>query len=94
MVRFDDLVADPAGDEEAEDTVFVGERDENSEDDEVNNALGVLAVVHGSDAGNEAEQGGEAGIWFSGDGSVADVGASREAAGCVGWTSDGNSGSG
>ena len=32
------------------------------------NALGVLAVVHGSDAGNEAEQGGEAGIWFSGHG--------------------------
>jgi hypothetical protein len=66
VVRLDDLVADPAGDEEAEDAVLVGERDEDSEDDEVDDAFGILAVVHGADAGDEAEQGGEAGVWLSG----------------------------
>ena len=65
-MSFDDLIADPAGDEEAEDAVLVGERDKDGEDDEVHDALGVLAVVHGTDAGNESEEGGEAGVGFSG----------------------------
>ena len=84
VVGLDDLIADPAGDEEAEDAVFVGERDEDGEDDEVDDAFGVLAVVHGADAGDEAEQGGEAGVRFSGCRVVAnavDIGAGREAAG-------------
>jgi hypothetical protein len=34
--------------------MLVGERDKDGEDDEVNDSLGVLAVVHGSDAGDEA----------------------------------------
>ena len=67
VVSFDDLIADPTGDEEAEDAVLVGEGDEDGEDDEVDDAFGVLAVVHGADAGDEAEEGGEAGVGFSGD---------------------------
>ena len=66
VVGLDDLIADPAGDEEAEDAVLVGEADEDGEDDEVDDAFGVLAVVHGADAGDEAEQGGEAGVGFAG----------------------------
>ena len=65
-MSLDDLIADPAGDEEAEDAVFVGELDEDGEDDEVDDAFGVLAVVHGADAGDEAEQGGEAGVGSAG----------------------------
>ncbi len=61
-MRLDDLIADPASDEEAEDAVLVGERDEDGEDDEVDDALGILAVVHSADAGNEAEEGGQAGV--------------------------------
>ena len=78
VVGLDDLIADPAGDEEAEDAVLVGEGDEDGEDDEMNDSLGVLAVVHGSDAGDEAEQGGETGVGSPGwrdsarDGIVAD----------------------
>jgi hypothetical protein len=67
VVRLDDLIADPAGDEEAEDAVLVGEGYEDGEDDEVDDAFGVLAVVHGADAGDKAEQGGEAGVGLSGD---------------------------
>ncbi len=84
VVGLDDLVEDPAGDEEAEDAVFVGQRDEDREDDQVNDALGVLAVVHRADAGDEAEQGGEAGVGFAGRRVIAyaiDIRASREAAG-------------
>jgi hypothetical protein len=55
VVCLDDLIADPAGDEETEDAVFMGQRNENSEDDKVNNALGELSVVHGSDARDDAE---------------------------------------
>ena len=58
VVGLDDLVADPAGDEETEEAVLVGEADENREDDQVHDTLGVLAVVHGADAGDEAEQSG------------------------------------
>ena len=50
------LVAHPAGDEESEDAVLVGETDKNREDYQVHNTLGVLAVVHGADAGDEAQQ--------------------------------------
>ena len=63
----DNLVADPSGDEETEDAVLVGEGDEDGEDDEMHDAFGVLTVVHCADAGDEAEQGGEAGVGFSGD---------------------------
>ncbi len=38
VMRLDDLIADPTCDEEAEDAVLVGERDEDGEDDEVNDA--------------------------------------------------------
>ena len=64
-MSFDDLIADPSSDEEAEDAVLVGEGDEDGEDDEVHDALGVLAVVHCADAGDESEESGEAGVWFS-----------------------------
>jgi hypothetical protein len=66
VVGFDDLIEDPAGDEEAKDTVFSGETDQNGKDDQVDDPLGVLAVVHGADAGNEAQKGGEAGVWLVG----------------------------
>ena len=68
VVGLDDLVDDPAHDEEAEDiAAVVGERGEDGEDDQVDEALGVLAVVHGADAGDEAEQGGQAGVGFAGN---------------------------
>ncbi len=66
-MSFDDLIADPAGDEEAEDAMLVSEGDEDGEDDEVHDAFGILAVVHRSDARDEAEESGEAGVGFSGD---------------------------
>ncbi len=62
MVSLDDLIEHPAGDEEAEDTIVVGEAYEDGEDDEMDDALGILAVIHGADAGDEAEEGGEAGV--------------------------------
>ena len=83
VMGFDDLVDDPSCDEEPEDAVFVGERDEDGEDDEVDDAFGVLAVVHGADAGDETEQGSQAGVGFSGSWRVAnsvDIGAGGEAA--------------
>jgi hypothetical protein len=66
MVSLDDLIADPAGDEETEDSIFIGEGDEEREDNEVHDTFGVLAVVHGADARNDAEQGGQTGVWSSG----------------------------
>ena len=65
VVRFENLIDDPAGDEDAEDAIFVGQRDEDGEDNEMNDSLGVLAVVHGTDTGDDAEKGGQAGIWLS-----------------------------
>jgi hypothetical protein len=56
VVALDHLVAHPAGDEESEDAVLVCEADKNREDYQVHNTLGVLAVVHGADAGDEAQQ--------------------------------------
>jgi hypothetical protein len=66
VVRFDDLIADPTGDEEAEDAVFVGEANEDGEDDQVHDAFGILAVVHGADAGDQTEQSGEARVGCAG----------------------------
>ena len=56
VVGLDHLIAHPAGDEESEDAVLVGETDKNREDYQVHNTLGVLAVVHSADAGDEAQQ--------------------------------------
>ncbi len=106
VVRLDDLIEDPTGDEEAKDTVFVGEADEDGEDDEMDDAFGVLAVVHGADAGDEAEQSGEAGVGFArerrrwrrrdgtGDGVVEVTVASRVRIGATGrrWCSSGEFG--
>jgi hypothetical protein len=41
--------------------------DQDGEDDQVDDALGVLLVVHRADAGDEAEQRGEAGVGLAGD---------------------------
>jgi hypothetical protein len=65
MVRLDDLVEDPASDEESKDAIFVGETDKDSKDDKVYQALGILSVVHGAYARDEAEKSGEAGIGFA-----------------------------
>ncbi len=59
VIGVDSLVDDPAEGEELEDAADAGE---DGEDDEVNDAFGILAVVHGADAGNEAEQGGKRGV--------------------------------
>jgi hypothetical protein len=65
VVCLDDLIADPAGDEEAKDAVLICQADEDGEDNEVDDALGILAVIHGADAGDEAEEGGEARVGFA-----------------------------
>ena len=49
------LVQNPCADEDAEDTVVIGNADENCEDHDVNQALEELAVVHGADAGDDAQ---------------------------------------
>ena len=56
VVGLDHLIAHPAGDEEPEDAVLVCETNENREDYQVYNTLGVLTIVHGADAGDEAQQ--------------------------------------
>ena len=56
VVGLDHLVAHPAGYEESEDAVLVREADKNREHYQMHNTLGVLAVVHGADAGDEAQQ--------------------------------------
>jgi hypothetical protein len=96
VVGFENLIDDPAGDEDAEDAVFVGQADEDGEDDEMDDALGVLAVVHGSDARDDAEECGEAGIGLSSvdrrdSGAIGGIGISvATGSGCV-W---GGAGSG
>jgi len=99
-MRFEDLVEDPAGNEQTEDAVLVGEADEDSEDDEMHDALGILPVVHGSDAGDESEERGEAWVRFPGDGRWRDGtggdvrGISAGGGSGVGVTRRGRSGSG
>ena len=66
MVRLKRLVEDPCRDKDAKDAILVRERDENSEDNQVYDTFGVLAVVHGAHAGNEAEQEGDARVGRSG----------------------------
>jgi hypothetical protein len=62
MVRFDDLVEDPTEDEEKEDAIVMDEAGKDGKDDEMNDSLGILTVVHGAHAGNEAQESGQTGI--------------------------------
>jgi hypothetical protein len=65
LIGLEDLVKDPSGDEEAKDAVLIHKTDENREDDQVDDSLGVLPVVHRSHTRDKAKQSRQAGVWFA-----------------------------
>jgi hypothetical protein len=55
VIGLEGLVQNPCADEDAEDAVVIGDADEHCEDDDVNQALEELAVVHGADPGDDTQ---------------------------------------
>jgi len=56
------LVEDPCGNEKAKNAVVLRDADQHGEDHDVDQALEELSVVHGADAGDEAENGSSGGV--------------------------------
>jgi len=56
------LVEDPGGNKEAEDSVVFRDADQHGKYHDVDQALEELSVVHGADAGDEAENGSRRGV--------------------------------
>jgi hypothetical protein len=55
MESLERLVQNPGTDEDSKDRIVVGDRNQDSENDNVDQSFEELAVVHGADAGNKAQ---------------------------------------
>ena len=72
VVGFENLIDDPTCDEDAEDAMLVSQCNENGEDDEMDDSLGILAVIHRADAGDDAQKRSKNRVRFSGQRSRGD----------------------
>ncbi len=67
LVGVEDLVNHPGGHQDAEDPgCMIAQADQHGEDHDMRNRLGILPVVHGAHAGNDAQQAAKHGMWRAG----------------------------
>jgi hypothetical protein len=58
LMGVEDLVKDPGRNEQSEDAVLIGQADQNRKDQDVNQCLHKLAVIHGTHTRDEPQEGG------------------------------------